>query len=207
VFGFASALYFGIPDNPNLTALRDTIDDRLLKIRSCENIEGIFQQLPLFEPPIDPALLVQAAAQGLSLSSVLNDMNSPMPNYRFNYLLQKALELCTELKALSNAFLSAKEKEDAEALSNMRARHDSGIQNLIMEVKKQQVEEANKALDALVQSRRAPVSRMQYYLHLIGEDLSKGAPLACPPHHVPGASYTRQPPAQGSGPPHGVRRS
>ena len=53
---------------------------------------------------------MQAAAQGLSLSSVLNDLNSPMPNYRFYYLLQKALELCTELKALGNAFLSAKEK-------------------------------------------------------------------------------------------------
>lgn len=173
IFGFASTLYFGIPDNPNLTALRDTIDDRLFKIRHCEDIEGVFRQLPLFEPPIDPALLVQAAGQGLSLSSVLNDMNSPMPNYRFYYLLQKALELCGELKTLSNAFLSTKEKRNAEALSNMRAKHESGIHTLVMEVKKQQLEEATKSLEALLQSRKSPVSRMQYYLQLIGEDLSK----------------------------------
>lgn len=173
IFGSLSTLYFGIPNNPNLTALRDTIDDRLLKIRNCENIDGIFQQLPLFQPPIDPGLLVQAAAQGLSLASVLNDMNSPMPNYRFYYLLQKALELCSELKALGNAFLSAKEKGDAEALSNMRAAHETGIHNLIMEIKKQQLDEANQALDALVQNRKAPYSRMQYYLKLIGEDLTK----------------------------------
>jgi hypothetical protein len=172
VFGSVTSLYFSIPDNPNLTALRDTIDDRLLKIRSCENIEGIFQQLPLFEPPIDPALLVQAAAQGLSLSSVLNDMNSPMPNYRFYYLLQKALELCGELKSLGNAFLSTKEKGDAEALSIMRAKHESGIQNLVMEVRKQQLEEANKSLEALLQIRKGPESRMRYYVQLIGEDLS-----------------------------------
>ncbi len=28
------------------------------------NIEGVVRQLPLFEPPIDPALLVKAAAAG-----------------------------------------------------------------------------------------------------------------------------------------------
>ena len=173
VFGFATTLYFCIPDNPKLRALRDTIDDRLFKIRHCQNIEGVFRKLPLFEPPIDPALLVQAAAQGLSLASVLNDLNSPMPNYRFYYLLQKALELCSEIKALGNAFLSAKEKGDAEALSKLRGRHESSIHNLVMEVKKQQLEEAGKSLEALEQSRKGPVYRLQHYLKLIGEDLGK----------------------------------
>lgn len=173
IFGFATTLYFCIPDNPQLTGLRDTIDDRLFKIRHCQDIQGVFRQLPLFEPPIEPGLLVQAVAQGLSISSVLNDLNSPMPNYRFYYLLQKALELCTELKAFGNAFLSVKEKGDAEALSILRATQESSIQNLIMEVKKQQLDEANKSLDALQQSRKVPVNRMQYYLQLLGEDLSK----------------------------------
>ncbi len=173
VFGFATTLYFCIPDNPKLRGLRDTIDDRLFKIRHCQDIEGVFRKLPLFEPPIDPGLLVQAAAQGLSLSSVLNDLNSPMPNYRFNYLLQKALELCSELKALGNAFLSAKEKGDGESLSKLRAKHESTMHNLVMEVKKQQVEEASRSLEALKQSRNGPASRMQYYLKLIGEDTGK----------------------------------
>jgi hypothetical protein len=173
IFGFATSLYFCIPDNPNLRALRDTIDDRLFKIRHCQDIEGVFRKLPLFEPPIDPALLVQAAAQGLSLSSVLNDLNSPMPNYRFYYLLQKALELCAELKSLGNAFLSAKEKEDGEAISKLRAKHESSIHNLVMEVKKQQLEEAQKSVEALQQSRKGPVYRLQHYLRLIGEDLAK----------------------------------
>lgn len=173
VFGFATTLYFCIPNNPQLTALRDTIDDRLFKIRHCENIEGVFRQLPLFEPPIDPGLLVQAAAQGLSLASVLNDLNTPLPNYRFYNLLQKALELCTELKAMGNAFLAAKEKGDGEALSLLRAKHESTIQNLVMGVRKQQLDEAGKSLEALQQSRQGPVSRMQYYLKLTGDDLAK----------------------------------
>jgi peptidoglycan hydrolase-like protein with peptidoglycan-binding domain len=173
VFGFATSLYFCIPDNPKLRGLRDTIDDRLFKIRHCENIEGVFRKLPLFEPPIDPALLVQAAAQGLSLASVLNDLNSPVPNYRFYYLLQKALELCAELKSMGNAFLSAKEKGDAESLAKLRAGHESTMQNLLMEVKKQQLEEAGKSLDALQQNRKSPVYRLQHHLKLIGEDLGK----------------------------------
>jgi hypothetical protein len=173
VFGFATTLYFCIPDNPELTALRDTIDDRLFKIRHCENIAGVFRQLPLFDPPIDPALLVQAAAQGLSIASVLNDLNSPMPNYRFYFLLQKALEVCNELKALGAAFLSAKEKGDGEALSRLRATHESAVQNLVMEVRKQQVDEAQKSLDALQQSRKGPVDRMKYFLKLIDVNENK----------------------------------
>jgi hypothetical protein len=173
VFGFATSLYFCIPDNPKLRGLRDTIDDRLFKIRHCQNIEGVFRKLPLFEPPIDPALLVQAAAQGLSLASVLNDLNSPVPNYRFYYLLQKALELCSELKSMGNTFLSAKEKGDAESLSKLRAKHESTMQNLVMEVKKQQLEEAGKSLAALQQNRKSPVYRLQHFLKLIGADLGQ----------------------------------
>jgi hypothetical protein len=173
VFGFATTLYFCIPDNPQLRALRQTIDDRLFKIRHCENIAGVFRMLPLFEPPIDPALLVQAAAQGLSISTVLNELNSPMPNYRFYYLLQKALELCSELKSLGGALLSTKEKIDGETLSRMRATHESTLNNLVMEVRKQQLDEADKSIEALQQSRKGPVYRLQHYLSLIGEDLSK----------------------------------
>ena len=82
-----------IPDNPDLKAIRDTIDDRLFKIRHCQDITGVERKLPLYEPAIDPGLLVAAVAAGLSLSSVLNDLNSPLPNSQFKSLLRKALEM------------------------------------------------------------------------------------------------------------------
>lgn len=172
IFGFASSLYFCLPDNPKLLSYWNTIENRLTKIRSCLDIEGVFRIPALYEPPIDPALLVQATAHGISLSSVLNDLNTSMPNYRFNYLVQKALELCNELKSLGNALLSALEKKDAEVLSKMRAKHDSSIQNLVMEVRKQQLDEAHKSLDALYQNRKSPEYRLRHYLELIGEDLN-----------------------------------
>ena len=173
ILGFASSLYFCIPKNPKLIGYWDTVSDRLFKIRHSQNIEGIFRKLPLFEPPIDPALLVNAAAQGLNISAVLNDLNTPMPNYRFYYLLQKALELCNELKSLGSSLLSAIEKKDNEAISLIRAKHEGSMNNLMMEIKKQQLEEATKALESLYQNRKSPEYRMKYYLQLIGEDIGK----------------------------------
>ena len=172
IFGFATTLYFCIPDNPDLTALRDLIDDRLFKIRHCQDINGVQVQYPLFEPPIDPALLVAAAAQGLSLATVLSDLNAPTPNYRFAYLLQKAFEMCAELKTLGNALVTAREKRDAEALAQLRASHETIIDTLIMEVRTKQADEADKALDALQESRKGPVYRLQHQLKLIGADLA-----------------------------------
>lgn len=172
IFGIASSLYFCIPNNPKLMAYWDTLADRLYKIRHCQNIEGIFRKLPLFEPPIDPALLVKAAAQGLSIASVLNDLNTPMPNYRFYYLLQKALELCNELKSLGAAMLSAIEKNDNEAIALIRAKHEGVMQNLMMEIKNKQLKEAQKNLDSLRQNRKTPEARMKYYLKQSGLDES-----------------------------------
>ncbi|NJO78496.1 MAG: hypothetical protein HC827_08185 [Cyanobacteria bacterium RM1_2_2] len=167
VYGFATTLYFCLPDNPKLLEYWDTVADRLFKIRHCLNIEGIFRELDLYGSPIDPALLVQAAAQGLSISSVLNDLSTPMPNYRFNYLLQRALEVTSEVKSLGGALLSALEKKDGESLSILRAQHDTRMQNLIMEVRNQQLEEAKASLDSLEQNRKAPEHRLNYYLQLI----------------------------------------
>jgi hypothetical protein len=34
------------------------VADRLFKIRHCMNIEGVVRPLALFDPPIDPGMLV-----------------------------------------------------------------------------------------------------------------------------------------------------
>ena len=50
-----TALYFCVPRNDKLLSYWDTVADRLFKIRNSLNIQGVFRQLPLFDPPIDPA--------------------------------------------------------------------------------------------------------------------------------------------------------
>ena len=171
IFGFANTRYFCVPDNPDLRAVRATIDDRLFKIRHCQDINGIERKLPLYEPAIDPGLLVQAAAAGLSLSSVLNDLNSPLSNYRFKNLLWKALDICRHLKELGTAFVLAKERKDCEALMELKQRHEGVIQGMIVEQKKLAADEAQKALEGLQHSRKAPESRMKHNIQVLGEDL------------------------------------
>ena len=161
------SLYFCVPKNAEMLRYWDTVDDRLFKIRHCMNIEGAARQLPLFEPPIDPALLVRARAAGVDLSSVLNDLFAPMPHYRFNVMLQKALELCNELKSLGGELLSALEKKDAETLANLRATQETTLLKAIKEVKQQQIDEAKANIEALTKTRRVMEERYSYYRDIV----------------------------------------
>src|SRR5262249_47446279 len=123
--------YFCVPPNAKLLGYWSTVADRLFKIRHCMNIEGVVRALPLFAPPIEPGLLVRAAGLGVDLSSVLSDLDAPVPYYRFSVMLQKALELCADLRNLASELLSVLEKRDAEQLARLRATHESGLLVLV----------------------------------------------------------------------------
>ncbi|HYV06357.1 MAG TPA: neuraminidase-like domain-containing protein, partial [Blastocatellia bacterium] len=159
-------LYFCAPPNDKLLGYWDTVADRLFKIRHCLNIEGVTRQLPLFEPPIDPALLVKAAAAGIDLSSALNDVNAALPHYRLNVMAQKASELCSEVKMLGGALLAALEKRDGEALALLRSGHEIKVLDAVRRVKERQVEEAQQSFDSLQKSLEMARIRHDYYKNL-----------------------------------------
>ncbi|GJC89483.1 hypothetical protein ColLi_12321 [Colletotrichum liriopes] len=152
MFGFATAFYFSIPDNPALRQQRDSIDDRLFKIRHSQDINGV------------------AKAQGLSLSSVLGSVNGPMPNYRFQWLLSRAMDMANEVKSLGASLLTAREKHDNEAGMALRARHESTVLSLTLDVKKQTLREERSALEATERSRELPAYRLKFYLDALGLD-------------------------------------
>jgi hypothetical protein len=156
-------LFFCTPRNEKLLSYWDTVGDRLFKIRYCMNIEGVVRQLPLFQPPIEPGLLVRAAAAGIDIGSVLNDLNAPLPHYRFQIMLQKALELCNDVKSLGAALLSALEKRDAEELALLRSSHEVNLLKAVRHVKEQQIEESDEALKALERSKETAKKRKEYY--------------------------------------------
>ncbi len=168
LLGMGDTLYFCIPQNDKLLGYWDVVADRLFKIRNCMNIGGVVRQLPLFEPPIDPALLIQAAAKGVDISSVLSDLSSPLPYYRFSYVLQKALEICSELRSLGTELLAALEKKDVEALVTVRAKHETEILNMVLLVKNRQYDEANAAKISLESSRKLSITRYLHYQRLLG---------------------------------------
>jgi len=155
--------YFCLPKNDYLDKYWDTVADRLFKIRHCMNIEGVVRQLPLFEPPLDPALLMRAKDAGLDLNTILNDINIGLPNYRFQIMLQKANELCNDVKVLGGLLLSALEKKDAEELSLLRSSHELNMLEMIRDVKEKQRDEAEENLNSLNISRTVIEERQNYY--------------------------------------------
>ncbi|MBL1098335.1 neuraminidase-like domain-containing protein [Streptomyces coffeae] len=167
-------LYFGIPTNDKLLALWDTVEDRLFKIRNCMNLAGIVRQLPLFEPPIDPSLLVKAAAAGLDIGAVLSDISTPMPPYRFSVMLQRAQEVCTAVTTLGAAMLAALEKRDTEALAALRTSHEIALLDLARDVRGSQVDEARATWEANRRSRDVVELRRAYHQRLLDEGLNTG---------------------------------
>lgn len=173
------ALYMCVPRNDKLATYWSTVEDRLFKIRNSLNLQGVFRQLALFDPPIDPAMLARAAAAGLDVGAIVNGINQPLPLVRFQFLLQKATELAQEVKSLGGSLLSAMEKEEGEALSILRSKHERAIMQLAEQVRYGQLQEAIKAKEGLLQSLAAAMQRYEYYERQLGkkaEDIEKSIP-------------------------------
>jgi hypothetical protein len=161
-------LYFCIPRNDRLLAYWDTVANRLFKIHNSLNLQGVFQRLPLFDPPIDPALLVRAAAAGLDVSAIVSGLNQPLPLVRFQLLVSKATELCQEVNSLGANLLAAIEKQDNESISLLRAQHENAILQLADMIKYSQWQDAQKSTQALQLSLASTTQRYSYYQKLLG---------------------------------------
>jgi Tc toxin complex TcA C-terminal TcB-binding domain len=177
--------YFGVPHNDKLLGYWTTVEDRLFKIRHSQNIEGVERQLPLYPPPIDPDLLVRAVAAGVDLEAAVAGTVAPPSQYRFAVLVQRATELCAEVKALGAAVLGALERKDGELLARLRAEQEVALLELVEDVRVQQVAEARAAVDALAASREATASRYRHFQQLltggdVGEPAEGFAPIEQP---------------------------
>ncbi|MDR1759673.1 MAG: hypothetical protein LBR60_04000 [Fibrobacter sp.] len=159
--------FFTVPRNEKVMAYWDLLDDRLFKIRNGMNIDGVKRQLSLFAPPIDPGLLVRAAAAGIDIGTALNDMFAPVPQYRFTFMVQKAIELCNMVQSMGGAILSALEKKDAEEMARLRADHESVLLKLSREVRQIQIDEAGISIEGLKKSKTSIEFRKQHYEKLI----------------------------------------
>ncbi len=168
LFGIGRTLYFCIPRNDKLLSYWDTVADRLFKIRHCMNIAGVVRPLALFDPPIDPGMLVKAAAAGIDIGSIVSGLNQPIGPVRCLILIQKALELCGEVRGLGNALLSILEKGDAEHLALVRQRHEIQIQQMTQDVRFLQWKSAQEATTSLLTSRKTALERLHFYQRLLG---------------------------------------
>ncbi len=164
--GFGQTTYFCVPFNTRLLSYWDTVEDRLFKIRNGMNIAGVVRSLPLFQPPIDPAMLVRAAAAGVDIGTVA-DGGPAVGNYRFNVLLGRAQALTGTVRGLGQALLSAIEKRDAEALALLRQSHEGALLAAVSDVRAQQLADAKAGLEALKLTKQTTQARHDYYDKLL----------------------------------------
>jgi hypothetical protein len=166
--GIGRTLYFCVPRNQRLLAYWDRTEDRLFKIRNCQNLDGIERQLALFDPAIEPGLLVKAAAAGIDTSVAAAEQLQPTGPLRGTFLLQQALELAAEVRALGSGLLSAIEKADAEDLTLLRQGHELKVQQLAQEVRFLQWRQAQSATDALLRTREMALERLRFHRRSLG---------------------------------------
>ena len=160
-------LYFGIPANERLLGMWDTIEDRLLKIRSSLDLAG--RPRTLFPPGLSlggglPAGLQRQTQPG-PLMFQAQSAGLPLPAHRFTFMMQKAYEFAGEVRAFGTALLAAAEKRDAEQLARLRTSHEVGMLHAMQRIRELQIEEAEYALTAARQGREGARIRKSYYIN------------------------------------------
>jgi hypothetical protein len=158
-----SLLYFCIPPNRQLFEYWKIVADRLYKIRHCENILGVYSPL---SPYGDGSFGPNGDADDM------NDLNGMQLYYRFSVMIQKAVELCNDVKSLGGELLSALEKKDAEDLALIRAGQEVKVQNAIMLVRQWQVTEAKDNLENLNNYKELVQQKIKYYKGLLSTGVS-----------------------------------
>lgn len=172
---FLRTTYFCVPLNPKFRELRNTVSQRLHNIRNSLDIRGNPVTYALVEPPIDPGALIALSGQGGSMMDTIamltggGEQDSPLPRQRFEFLLQRSMDLCHELRSLGERLLVAIEKKEGETFASLRARHTTAIHKMTLEIKRIQLREAEATIESLAQNRAAQESQLGFFLDLIGE--------------------------------------
>jgi len=163
---------FCVTENTDFVGFWDRVEDRLFKIRHSLNIEGIFRQLPLFQPPLDVRALVQAVAAGdRDLGSILSDLETPVPHYRFSFMLERAKEMTATVISLGSALLEAIQNRDAEQLTLLENTHERNILEMMTMVQRAEIETAQETINALTISRQNRENRRAHFDNLITSGL------------------------------------
>jgi hypothetical protein len=163
---------FCVPENKDLLEYWRRVNDRLNKIRHCEDLTGAVRELALFAPEIDPRLLVRARAAGISLEDVLNAISGNLPPYRFSFLIDRAKAHAIAVQGFGAALLAGIEKRDAEELSQLRLVHQQNIQKMTGNVRRAEIRAAEESINALDRQKDMVTARRDHLTAQAEENLN-----------------------------------
>lgn len=94
--------------------------------------------------------------------------------YRFTHQISKVIEMADELRSYAAASIAAFEKGDAECLVAVRAMHESQMQELGLEIRRDAWREADWQVLALQKTYESAQARLSYLQNLIANGLVAG---------------------------------
>ena len=156
-------LYFCVPNNDKIEEYWNTLAGRLTNLRSCQDIEGVRRAISLYGRRIDPGLLVRATALGVDLDVLLGRLSAPLPKFRFQSLVGRAMSACERARSFGDVLLSTLEKRDAEELGRLRNKHEIDLLEAGRDIRSEQLKEAKASLVSLVRSKESAEMRREYY--------------------------------------------
>jgi hypothetical protein len=173
LWGMGRTLYFCVPRNDQLVGYWDTVADRQYKIRHCQDITGVARRLALFAPALDPGLLSRATAAGVDIAGAVAGTRAPASPVRATVLIQKALEVAAEVRAMGAELLAAMEKRDGEALARLRQGHEVAMATLTRDVRFLAWKEAEDNTEAQLRARATTFARYRHFQILLGKPESE----------------------------------
>jgi hypothetical protein len=174
------------PLNPRLLSIYERVDDRLGLIHTCNNAHRPHTGRTELDIPYfgdDPA------RDGWRTVAHICDDDSdcccPPSPCRFTAMIEKARQLAAETRELGAALLGAFEKGDAEYLAYVRAEQEKQLLQLTLDIKQNQLREADWQVQALQKTKEITHTNLTYVQglinagHIVGEtdyeDLTEGA--------------------------------
>lgn len=159
---------FCVPQNEMLLARWDTVDDRLYKIRNSLDLDGNPLLLPLFAAPIDPMVLVRAAAASGSNGGFAPLASKPPSAqvFRFPTLIGNARAAVGDLQALGGELEQALIAQSSEAFMLLQSTHEQRLDQAQLVSYQQRSKGAQESLGALQASHAATEQRRSYYASL-----------------------------------------
>ncbi|NEJ83302.1 hypothetical protein GR268_43300, partial [Rhizobium leguminosarum] len=166
--------YFGLTENDQFIAYWDKVKQRLYNIRHSLNIDGVYEQLALFQPPVNPMQLVAAVGSGEGIGGVIAGGQVDIPYYRFSSVVTKAQAMTQTVIQLGQSLLSVLEKQDAEQLSLLYNSNQQNLLALTRASKQDQLEAATQTLQSLQASLQNAQIRLGRYTQLLNKGLLSG---------------------------------
>jgi hypothetical protein len=150
------------PLNPRLTALYGRAADRRALVHHCVNGRRLRNGRPNLDMPFWGNDSLRDGWKTAEPGCCDDDCLSCCHPYRFQYLIQKALELAGDVQRLGGELLAAYEKGDAETLAALRTTHERQLLALALDVRQSQWRDADWQVQALQKTKAGALVRKSH---------------------------------------------